>query len=127
MRYLTVDDVVRFNATFVGPDALRDYGLLESAVFRPQQTVFGKDAYPDLHTKAAALLHSLARNRAFLDGNKRTSLTAVGVFYAMNGWQLDLEQGDAVDLVHGTAQGEREVAEIAAMLKDAATELPDTW
>lgn len=127
MRYLTVDDVVRFNAVFVGPDALRDYGLLESAVFRPQQSVFGKDAYPDLHTKAAALLHSLARNHAFLDGNKRTGLAAVGVFYAINGWRLDLEQGDAVQLVHDTAQGQLEVAKIAAVLKDASTELPDTW
>ena len=51
--------------------AVRDYGLLEAAVARPQATVSGKDAYPDLGSKAAALLHSVTRNRALIDGDKR--------------------------------------------------------
>ena len=54
---------------------MRDYGLLEAAVARPQAAVFGKDAYPDLDSKARALLHSVARNHALIDGNKRLALT----------------------------------------------------
>ena len=61
----------------LGRDYLvRDYGLLEAAVARPQATVFGKDAYPDLDAKAAALLHSVARNHALIDGDNMPSSTA---------------------------------------------------
>jgi death on curing protein len=78
--WLTIGDVQAFNEHFVGPDMLRDFGLLESAVLRPQATTFGDDAYPTLHEKAAALLHSLARNHPFVDGNKRTARAATTVF-----------------------------------------------
>jgi len=125
MRYLTVDDVVRINEGLLGPDRLADFGLLESAVNRPQASAGGQDAYADLHNKAAALLHSLARNHAFLDGNKRTALVAVTAFYAMNRWELDLEQGDAVDLLTEAAEGLLDVSDIAAVLKDAARQMPD--
>jgi death on curing protein len=71
---------------------VRDYGLLEAAVARPRATVFGKDAYPDLDSKAAALLHPVARNRALIDGNKRLALTAVIALFRFNvqavGWPL---------------------------------------
>ena len=61
----------------VGAEVMvHDVGLLESALGRPRATVFGDDAYPDLHTKAAALLHSLARNHALVDGNKRLAWAA---------------------------------------------------
>lgn len=71
------------------------------------------------------MLHSLARNHAFLDGNKRTALVAVTAFYAMNRWELDLEQGDAVDLLAEAAEGLLDVSDIAAVLKDAARQMPD--
>ena len=61
---------------------VRDHGLLESALGRPQATVFGEDAYIGIHEKAAALLHSLARNRALVDGNQRLALAATIAFYA---------------------------------------------
>ncbi len=59
MRYLSPSEVIRINEQEVGPDLLADFGLLEAAVLRPQQTVFGADAYPDIHAKAAAMMHSL--------------------------------------------------------------------
>ena len=65
-----------------------DYGLLDSAVARPGATVFGIDAYPDLFTKAAALLQSLARNHAFVDRNKRTAWAATWTFLGINGVAL---------------------------------------
>ena len=61
------------NERFVGPDMLRDFGMLDSAVMRPQASAFGDDAYPTIHEKATALLHGLARNHPFVDGNKRTA------------------------------------------------------
>jgi death-on-curing protein len=74
--YLTVGDVLALHEQEVGANLLADFGLLESAVLRPQTTIGGEDAYPDLHTKAAAMFHSLARNHAFLDGNKRVAVAA---------------------------------------------------
>jgi hypothetical protein len=69
IRYLTTGEVVAINEAEVGPNLLADFGLLESAVLRPQQTAFGADAYQDVHSKAAALLHSLVNNHPFVDGD----------------------------------------------------------
>jgi death-on-curing protein len=76
VRYLTVGDVIAFNRAEVGGDALADFGLLESAVLRPQTAIGELDAYPSVHEKAAALMHSLIRNHPFVDGNKRTAVVA---------------------------------------------------
>jgi death-on-curing protein len=100
-----------------GEPEVRDYGLLESAVARPQASAFGEDAYPAIHDKAAALLHSLARNHALIDGNKRLSLAATIAFLGMNGFRLTLSNDEAYDLVIGVATGELEdVSEIASVL-----------
>ncbi|UNS99438.1 Fic family protein [Streptomyces tubbatahanensis] len=64
---------------------VRDMGLLVSALERPRANVFGAELYPTLHEKAAALLHSVARNRALIDGNKRTAWLAMRVFLRFNG------------------------------------------
>jgi death on curing protein len=86
------------------PD-VRDYGLLESALARPQTSAFGRDSYPGIHQKAAALLHSVARNHALVDGNKRLALAATIAFYGMNGMRLTLTNDHAYDLVIGVATG----------------------
>ncbi len=72
---------------------------------RPQATAFGKDADPDLDAKAAALLHSIARNHALIDGNKRLALAAVIAFYGLHGRRLTLTNDAAYDLVMGVATG----------------------
>jgi death on curing protein len=79
-------------------------------------TVFGPDAYPDVHAKAAALLHSLARNHAFVDGNKRVSWLASGAFYWINGYELDAPEDPAYDLVIAAATGDLDGPEVAATL-----------
>ena len=84
---------------------MRDLGLLDAAVHRPRASVLGQDAYPDLLTKAAALLHSLARNHPLVDGNKRLAWLATYVFCAKNGVELDPDDDDAYDLVIGVAAG----------------------
>ena len=88
-EYLTLDDVLAAAEAHLGrPAEIGDYGLLESAVARPQATVFGEDAYPTLHEKAAALLQSLATNHALIDGNKRTAFVSTALFYELNGHRV---------------------------------------
>ena len=95
--YLTLHDVLAAAQAHLGrPAEIGDYGLLESAVARPQATVFGEDAYPTIHEKAAALLQSLATNHAMIDGNKRTAFVATALFYGLNGHQMP---GSAEDLL----------------------------
>lgn len=115
--FLTAGEVQQFNAHFVGPDALRDFGLLDAALARPQMSAFGQDAFPTLHEKAATLLYGLARNHPFLDGNKRTAWTATAVFYMVNGLLVHADQGEIVGLVVDTAEGQADVPTIAARLK----------
>lgn len=116
--YLSAGEVLGFNEHFAGPDGLRDFGLLDAAVTRPQSSAFGDDAFPTLHEKAAALLHGLARNHPFIDGNKRTAWAATAVFYTVNGMDLHPpDQGEIVALVVDTAEGQLDVPAIAAALK----------
>ena len=123
MIYLTLPELLYIAERALGsePD-IRDYGLLESAAARPRATAFGSNAYPDLDAKAAALLHSLARNHALVDGNKRLALAAVIAFYGVNGYRLTLTNDEAYDLVIDVAAGNLDsVDDIAARLK-AGTE-----
>ncbi|WP_019856389.1 type II toxin-antitoxin system death-on-curing family toxin [Actinopolyspora mortivallis] len=122
--YLSAHDVQEMNAHFVGPHGLRDFGLLDSAVLRPQASAFGGDAFPTLAEKAAALPHGLARNHPFVDGNKRTAWSATEVLCRLNGYQLcPADQGEVVALVVDTAEGQLDVATIASTLKTWATPL----
>jgi death-on-curing protein len=118
IRYLTVEQALRIaRAAVGGPVHVRDVGLLEAALHRPRASVLGQDAYPDLYTKAAALLHSLARNHALVDGNKRLAWLATYVFCAKNGVQLDADDDAAYELVIAVASGAHdEVDEIAEVL-----------
>lgn len=100
---------------------MRDVGLLEAALHRPRASVLGQDAYPDLYTKAAALLHSLARNHALVDGNKRLAWLATYVFCAKNGVELDADDDAAYELVVAVASGAHdEIHEIADVLASFA-------
>ena len=121
MIYLTLAELLYVADRTLGHDyAVRDYGLLEAAVARPQATVFGQDAYPDLDAKAAALLHSVARNHALIDGNKRLALSGLIAFYGVNGRRLILTNDAAYEFVMAIASGELDtVAEIAGMLSGA--------
>jgi death-on-curing protein len=89
-----------------GPVLVRDHGLLESALARPRTTVFGEDAYPDLHLKAAALLHSLVSNHALVDGDKRLAWHATATFLDVNEHPVVTDQDSVVDLVVAVASGE---------------------
>ena len=123
MIYLSVDELLRVAERVVpGGVTVRDVGLLEAAAVRPQTTVGPVDAYPDLITKAAALLHSLARNHALLDGNKRLALAGVIVFLGVNGVRLAATNNDAHELVMSVATGDLDdVTSIADRLRPLTT------
>jgi death-on-curing protein len=104
--HLDVDDLLHIARRTLGDVQLRDAGLLESAAARPRSTVFGDEAYPSIHDKAAALLHSLARNHPLVDGNKRLALAATIAFYGLNGSRLTMSNDDAYDLVMAVAAGQ---------------------
>jgi death-on-curing protein len=121
-RYLTTEQALRIARPAVGGRVdVRDLGLLDAAVHRPRASVLGQDAYPDLYTKAAALLHSLARNHPLVDGNKRLAWLATYVFCAKNGVELDPTDDDAYDMVVHVAAGEiDDVDAIAGWLRSVA-------
>ncbi|MBT2542502.1 Fic family protein [Streptomyces sp. ISL-44] len=116
-HYLTLPEVLNL-AERLGTSEVRDYGLLDSALARPQSSVFGQDAYPDIWGKAAALMESLARNHGLVDGNKRIAWYATWVFLHMNGHPLDAEfdVDEAERFVLDVCQGSLDVPKIAAQL-----------
>jgi death-on-curing protein len=104
--YLDLDDLLHIAGMVLPSLDVRDIGLLESALARPQASAFGSEAYPELHTKAAALLHSVASNHGLVDGNKRLALAATIAFLGINGWRLTLTNDEAYDLVIAISSGE---------------------
>lgn len=92
--------------------------LLAAAAARPRVTVFGEDAYPAFEDKAGALLHSLVRNHALVDGNERLAWAAARVFHLLNGRDLAYTVDDAEQLMLGAAAGELDVSDIAAWLRE---------
>jgi death-on-curing protein len=118
--YLDLDSLLHIAArTLDGEPVVRDYGLLESALARPRASALGEDAYPDLCAKAAALLHSLARNHALVDGNKRLALAATLAFLGINGYRMTLTNDEVYDFVIAVANGALDgVPEIADVLRE---------
>ncbi|WP_019878049.1 type II toxin-antitoxin system death-on-curing family toxin [Sporichthya polymorpha] len=115
-RYLDTEDLVALIRLTGAPVAIRDVGLLESAAARPRASVFGEEAYPDLHTKAAALLESIVRNHPLVDGNKRLGWLAIATCYRLNSHRLRVDDDSGYDLVIAVAEGRLDVATIAGTL-----------
>ena len=121
MNYLTPEQVLFIHSRLVtetgGSHGLRDLALLESAVARPRATFDSKELYPDLFTKAAALMDSLINNHPFLDGNKRTGITATGLFFRINGWKLTASSKELVACTMRVAVEGLEIDELANWLR----------
>ena len=109
MRYLTVAEVVELHRRLLqatgGASRIHDFGALESAIAQPKATVAGRDVYPSLAEKAAALAFSLVQNHPFVDGNKRAGHAAMETFLVLNGSEIDAPVDDQERLVLDLAAG----------------------
>lgn len=114
--YLSLQDLLEIGNALIPDFRVRDMGLLESASKRPQTTVFGDDAYPTFTEKVAALMHSLARNHALIDGNKRIAWSAGRVFCLMNGVDLQFGIDEAEEMILELAMGKLDVPAVAKIL-----------
>lgn len=125
IEFLDLDDLVELARSLLGdPPPIRDIGLLGSAAARPRTTAFGEDAYPDLVTKAAALLQSIVNNHALLDGNKRLGWLATAVFLELNGITASRASNDAVyEFVVWIAASNPDLDDITTRLR-RVTQLP---
>ena len=124
MIYLTTQQVLFLHARLVaetgGSHGVRDINLLLSAVGRPQASFDDQDLYPDLFTKAAALMDSLIRNHPFVDGNKRTGILAAALFLRINGYRLNPSNIELEKFTIEVAQSKYPVEEIAVWLQTNA-------
>lgn len=109
MRWITVRAVEQIHAEIIrltgGLPGVRDRGLLHSAVMNPMATFGGRDLYPDLLAKVAALLFGLVKNHPFVDGNKRTALVASAVVLKLNGLRLTASNPEVVEFMEAVAAG----------------------
>ncbi|HEM61452.1 MAG TPA: type II toxin-antitoxin system death-on-curing family toxin [Chloroflexi bacterium] len=121
MRYLTVEQVLFLHARLIGETGgshgIRDVGLLRSAVARPRASFEGKELYPDLFSKAAALMHSLIKNHPFIDGNKRTGTAAAVLLLRANGWSFEASNAELEEFALKVAGEELAVLEMAEWLR----------
>lgn len=122
--YLELDDLVALAAGLLGdPPPIRDLGLLGAAAARARASAFGDDAYPDVWTKAAALLHSVVKNHPLVDGNKRLGWLACAVFLDLNGIDPTTASNDGVyELVIRVASEPIDVTDLGAMLRSLVRE-----
>jgi death-on-curing protein len=130
VEYLTLEEVLLLHARLIqrtgGSGGVRDMGLLESALARPRATFEGQDLYPDLWHKAAALMQSLIKNHPFVDGNKRTALTATGLFLELNGYMLTASNDEAVRFALQAAVGDVDVEAMAAWIENHSQVSPSS-
>jgi death-on-curing protein len=117
-EYLGLEDLLHL-VRILGVGPVRDVGLLDSAAARPRSSAFGEDAYPSISLKAAALLHSITNNHALVDGNRRLAWLATTVFLDLNGFQPELSDEEAFNLVWAVAASSIEFEAIALNLRIA--------
>jgi death-on-curing protein len=123
MRALTVEQALRLHARlldrFGGAAGVRDLGALEGALGRPFAEFEDVAAFPEVHDKAAALVHGLVTCHAFVDGNKRVGLAATLVWLEVNGYRLALDGEQRYAMTMRIADGTLSTEALAALLRDA--------
>lgn len=101
-----------------GSDGVRDMGLLQSALNAPFQAFGGKEVYPSLLSKAAAMCRSIISNHPFVDGNKRTGIHVMLIFLEINGVKSEYSQKELIELGFGVAAGNFDINDIFNWLSD---------
>ena len=118
-EFLSLEDLLDIvSALKIGP--VRDLGLLNAAALRPQTTLMGQDAYPSTTAKAAALLESLTKNHALIDGNKRLGWAACSVFLSLNALPIrdTVSNDDVYELVIAVASSQITMEQVCATLSE---------
>lgn len=123
MRYLSLSELIYINGRLLnnakimsGKQKVRDIDLLDAAASRPESSAFGADAYPTLEEKAAVLLHAIARNHPFTDGNKRTATVAALMMLEVNGQRATWNAEEALTRIVEVAEGKADFNSFAAWL-----------
>lgn len=110
MRYLTLSEALELHRRIIGHSGgalgVLNLDALESALAQPRMTFAGRDLYPTITDKAAALAYSLIQNHPFLDGNKRTGHAAMEVFFFLNGFEIQSSVDEQEEIVLRLASGE---------------------
>ncbi|ACJ33977.1 type II toxin-antitoxin system death-on-curing family toxin [Anoxybacillus flavithermus] len=128
MRYVTVEEIIAMNLFIIekySPCEIKggkEQSLLESAVYRPQQSVFGEDAYPTIFEKAAALFESLAKKHCFHNANKRTAFVALIQFLKYNGYRFVMPKHEAIEFVVDVVNHRYSFNQIVATIKEYTVE-----
>jgi death on curing protein len=121
ITYLDASDLLVLAAAVTGGDlVVRDLGLLDSAAHRPRATVLGVQAYDTLWLKAAALLDSIVRTKPLIEGNWRLGWVAAVTMCDMNGWWIDADEDDALEIVREVGRGTVDVPKMAGHLEQWA-------
>lgn len=122
IQYITLDIVLAIHDDMIerysGSFGIRDFGLLQSALSRPQSSFADQDLYPGILEKAAALFHSLILNHPFLDGNKRTTMSATARFLFINGLELNATKSEFVEFPLRVANKHLDIEQIAKWFKE---------
>ena len=115
MQYLSLEDALQ--QISIAGFYVKDAGLLDSALARPQTSVFGEDEYPTLELKAAAMTHSVIKNHPMVDGNKRTSWFLLNAFLYINGYLLEMSTELGLEFTLGIATDRLSLEEAAEMIR----------
>ncbi|MEX1027971.1 MAG: type II toxin-antitoxin system death-on-curing family toxin [Candidatus Paceibacterota bacterium] len=127
MNYLGAEDVLEIHSVLVdetgGSHGVRDNQSIASAVEQPRQTFGGKELYETVFEKAAVLCRAIIQNHPFIDGNKRTAMTAAGVFLELNGYMLVAPEGDVAHFALLIIEEKSEIQDIARWFKNNSKKL----
>ena len=127
ISYITLEQILLIHEEQIdlygGSHGIADLALLESALFRPQTTFGGKDLYPTVFDKAAALIHSLILNHPFTDGNKRTGIFTMLMFMAINGREVTLTNEEIVNVPLNIASKKWNIEKIAEWLQTKSAKI----
>ena len=115
MQYLSLEDALQQIA--IAGFYVKDAGLLDSALARPQTSVFGEDAYPTLEVQAAAMTHSVIKNHPMVDGNKRTSWFLLNAFLYINGYLLEMSTEEGLEFTLGVATDQLSLEQAAEKIR----------
>jgi death-on-curing protein len=122
MIYLSAEQILFIHARLIeetgGSHGVRDLGMLLSAIGRPQDSFDDQDLYSDLFSKTGALMESLICNHPFVDGNKRTGVTAAGLFLRRNGYRLIANNADLVAITMKIAQSQIDLEELTIWFRE---------